>query len=173
LGLAREDEGCSIRATLTGVVKPQPVDAGLLQQPMFLSFVLISSNVAHTEESLFQILQSLGEHSAYFFLRTGALNCNGFSLQRKCIVTLRMHACGSVADPIDGYIKMGICFALECLELFYRVVFYVLARSIVVVPLLRILGDRWMERAILDPLHHAQHGCLMICGFVRASRGGE
>jgi hypothetical protein len=76
--------------------------------------------------------------------------------------------------PLMGISKMGRCFALECLELFYRVVFYVLARSIVVVPLLRILGDRWMERAnIRSPTSCSTRLPHMICGFVRAPRGGE
>jgi hypothetical protein len=48
-----------------------------------------------------QILEKLGEESLYFTLRINSLDHNGFSPHNKYIATLRMLACGSIANFVD------------------------------------------------------------------------
>jgi hypothetical protein len=90
-----------------------------------------SDNPVYTEEQFrrrfrmrkdvfLRIVEALGNHDAYFLMRSDATGRMGLSPLQKCTAAIRILAYGSPADSVDDYVRIGESTAMECLDKFVR-----------------------------------------------------
>jgi len=91
------------------------------------------------KHAFLSIVETIGQHDEYFWMRVNATSKSNISPLQKCTVVIRMLAYITSAYSMDDYLRISKTTTLKCIDKFTRDVY-----------MIYVFGAQYLRRPITD-----------------------